>query len=360
MKNRPSPRSPGWIIALLLVMSVLAQAASPNPDLTAAGAIATLKTDTNSSPVYGETYNLGATGLRGWIYLSSGWGNTHGADGTMTGESRQILVTVAVAPGNAVLAVDDVILGAMAANSGTVSAFASDARKAFGTAIGDAEKSGAGTLRVKRWRAGTTTDVNIPITILGDYTATAPYSCPKSTAILANARNKLVSQLLADANFLTADWAGGISGLALLAGVAPGDPNYATVQTRLQTYARALAAIRRQRSCDYALSAGKSHGAFSGLPFPRSDMNFRSGCFWWNRADWSNQTLRTVCAPMPARRAAWAGSIPTPGSASAGSANAFLRVGTMPPPCSARASGGAGTETRRSPRFTMARRPRRG
>ena len=42
---------------------------SPKPDLTAAGAIATLKTDTNASPVYGETYNLGATGLRGWIFI---------------------------------------------------------------------------------------------------------------------------------------------------------------------------------------------------------------------------------------------------------------------------------------------------
>ena len=98
------------------------------------------------------------------------------------------------------LAVDDVILGAMAASSGTVPLFTSDARKAFGAAIGEAEKTGAGTLRVKRWRAGTTTDVNIPMTIMGDYTATAPYTCPKSTLILANARNKLVSQLLADPN----------------------------------------------------------------------------------------------------------------------------------------------------------------
>ena len=129
---------------------------------------------------------------------------------------------MASTPGSAVLAVDDVILGAMAGNSGTVPLFTSDARKAFGVAIGDAEKTGAGTLRVKRWRAGTTTDVNIPMTIMGDYTATAPYTCPKSTLILANARNKLVSQLLADPNFLTNDWAGAINGLALLAGVAAG------------------------------------------------------------------------------------------------------------------------------------------
>lgn len=223
---------------LLMALAGLAQAASPNPDLTVAGAIAALKADTNASPVYGSTYNLGATGLRGWIYIGGG----NGADGTITVSSRQILVTVASAPGNAVMAVDDVILGAMAGDTGTVPLFTSDARKAFGMAITESERTGAGTLRVKRWRAGVTTDVNIPMAIMGDYTATAPYSCPKSALILANARTSLVNQLLANSNFLTKDWAGAISGLALLGGVAPGDANYATVQSRLQTYAQSLAA----------------------------------------------------------------------------------------------------------------------
>lgn len=150
-------------MAMLLLFAVpaFALAFSPKPDLTAAGAIVTLKTDTNSSPLYGETYNLGATGLRGWIYIGGG----NGADGTITTSSRQILVTVASAPGNAVLAMDDVILGAMAGSSGTVPLFTSDARKAFGVAIGEAERTGAGTLRVKRWRAGVTTDENIPMTV---------------------------------------------------------------------------------------------------------------------------------------------------------------------------------------------------
>ena len=230
---------PALFLTLLLALSGALRAAPP--DLTAAGVIAALKTDTTATPEYGETYNLGPTGLRGWIYLSGGAGNTHGADGTMTGESRQILVTVASTPGSAVLAVDDVILGAMAASSGTVPNFSSDARKAFGAAISEAENSGAGTLRVKRWRAGVITDENIAMTIMGDYTATAPYSCPKSTLILANARNKLVGQLLANTSFLTSDWSGAISALALLAGVQSGDPDFAAVQTRLQTYARSLA-----------------------------------------------------------------------------------------------------------------------
>ena len=225
-------------MALLIAFPVLAQAYSPNPDLTAAGAIAALKVDPNSSHLYGETYNLGPTGLRGWIYLDP---NNAGQQGLQTALSRQILVTVASTPGNAVLAVDDVILGVLAAGSGAVPLFTSDCRKAFGVAIGAAEQTGAGTLRVKRWRAGTTTDVNIAVTIMGNYTATAPYSCPKSALILANARGYLVSQLIANSSFLTNDYAGAIKGLALLAGVAPADANYTTVQTRLQTYAHALA-----------------------------------------------------------------------------------------------------------------------
>jgi autotransporter-associated beta strand protein len=228
-----------WLLLLVIPSVVLA---AP-PDLTAPGAIAALKTDTTATPVYGLTYNLGPTGLRGWIHLSRGWGTTYGQEGTMTGESRQILVTVASAPGNSALAVDDLILGVdWGSGTGAIPSFTSDARKAFGAAITQAEKpENGGILRIKRWRAGVTTDISITLSVMGTYSDTAPYSCPKSAAILASARNKLVSQLLANPNFLTSDWKGAVSALALLAGVAPGDPDYSTVQTRLQTYARARA-----------------------------------------------------------------------------------------------------------------------
>jgi autotransporter-associated beta strand protein len=224
-------------VVLGVVLGASAQAYLPKPDLTAAGAIAALKADAlldapQSSPPYGESYNLGPTGLRGWIYIDR---NNVGGEGLITAQSRQILVTVASAPGSAVLAVDDVILGAMAASSGTVPLFAGDCRKAFGVAIGNAEKTGAGTLRVKRWRAGTTTDVNIPITIMGDYADTAPYACPKSALILANAITKLNQEAL------SGGWTGACSGLALLAAVKPGDANYSTVQAKLQNLAHAMA-----------------------------------------------------------------------------------------------------------------------
>ena len=157
----------------LLLLGLPAGGQAAPPDLTTAGAIAALKADTNGSPAYSETYNLGPTGLRGWIYIGGG----NGADGTITVSSRQILVTVASAPGSAGLAVDDVILGAIAGSTGTVPAFTSDARKAFGTAIGEAEKAVAGTLRVKRWRAGVTNDANIPMTVMGDYAAKKGKAC---------------------------------------------------------------------------------------------------------------------------------------------------------------------------------------
>ncbi|MES2981844.1 MAG: DUF6288 domain-containing protein, partial [Verrucomicrobiota bacterium] len=213
---------------LLFILPSPSQAAPP--DLTASGVIATIDKS--------ESYNLGATGLRGWIYVN----RDHVGDiGLMTDASRQILVTTASAPASPAIQANDVILGAIAASSGTVPFFTTDCRKAFATAIGDAEKTGAGTLRVKLWRAGTTTDVNISMTIMGNYSTTAPYTCPKSSLILANARNKFVSQLLANEPILVDDYHGAIHGLALLASVKSGDPNYAEVQTRLQTYARARA-----------------------------------------------------------------------------------------------------------------------
>lgn len=227
----------GICLFLGLVFQSLVTAAPP--DLTAVDLTTINRT---------STYNLGPTGLRGWIFISSG---NVGADGVITGESRQILVTVvgSSTPAAGVLAVDDVILGVgWGAGSGPVPLFTSDARKSFGWAIGEAEKSeNSGVLRFKRWRAGVTTDVSITLPVMGTYSGSAPYSCPKSTLILANSRNRLVSQALATPSVLTNDWAGAINGLALLAGVAPGDPDYAAVQARLQTYARARATAGPQQ-----------------------------------------------------------------------------------------------------------------
>ena len=59
-----------------------------------------------------QTYNLGSTGLRGWIYLKPAT-YFDGLQGRTTAPSRQILVTHvgAKSPADGIVQVDDVILG---------------------------------------------------------------------------------------------------------------------------------------------------------------------------------------------------------------------------------------------------------
>lgn len=245
---------PLFVLALLLVLPAWIMAAPP--DLIAIGQAnwSTYFTTNTSVNLAGyqqtpaRTYNLGPTGMRGWIYCSVNGNNrlsnlqTIGQEGLITFESRQILVTVVGAntPAAGILASNDVILGVSVGTGMPVTNFTNDARKAFGWAITAAE-AGDGVMNFKRWRAGTTTTASITLPTLGAYAATAPYDCPKSALILSNACTKFVSQLLADSNFLTSDIGGAVSGLALLASVTPDNPKYGVVQARLQAFARSVA-----------------------------------------------------------------------------------------------------------------------
>ena len=159
------------------------------------------------------TYNLGATGLRGWIYSKP---ETHfdGLQGRTTARSRQILVTHvgAKSPADGVMQVGDVILGAGG------KPFSDDARKSLAVAIQEAEKeANRGTLKLTRWRAGTAEEVQLTLRVMGTYSATAPYDCPKSKRILEEACQALASERLEP------NWHGAISGLALM---ASGNPAY--------------------------------------------------------------------------------------------------------------------------------------
>ena len=149
------------------------------------------------------TYNLGATGLRGWIYSKPA---THfdGLQGRTTDLSRQILVTHvgAKSPADGVVNVDDVILGA----GGKL--FSEDARKSFAQAIQTAEETGH--LKLSIWRAGKPQDVELKIRVLGAYSATAPYDCAKSKRIFDEACKVLADEPLNDSVM------GSISALALL------------------------------------------------------------------------------------------------------------------------------------------------
>jgi glutamine synthetase len=86
-------------------------------------------------------WNLGATGLRGWIFC----------DQLVTSDARQIAVTQVEkgSPAEGVLAIGDVILGVGG------KPFSHDPRTELGKALTLAEsEAGQGQLTLTRWRAG--------------------------------------------------------------------------------------------------------------------------------------------------------------------------------------------------------------
>jgi len=192
-------------IATMWICSGLLLAAPPPPappDLTQSGTV-----DREL------TYNLGATGLRGWIYTRPA-NFFESQQGRTTTASRQILVTHvgAKSPADGVMKVDDVILGA----GGKL--FTDDARKSMALAIQEAEKAAnGGILKLTRWRAGKTEGVQLKLRVMGTYSATAPYNCPKSKLIFDDACKVLEKEPLE--NNL---W-GAVNGLALM---AAGNPDY--------------------------------------------------------------------------------------------------------------------------------------
>lgn len=135
---------------------------TPPPDFTKGDAIpAKAKHD----------WNLGATGLRGWMH----------SDTMVTSDARQIAITKVEpkSPADGVIAVGDVILGVGG------KAFSFDPRTEVGEALTAAEtEAGGGKLILTRWRAGKTEDVVLKLPVLGSYSPTAPFDCPKSKRIL--------------------------------------------------------------------------------------------------------------------------------------------------------------------------------
>lgn len=182
-----------------------------------------------------RTYNLGPTGLRGWIYTKPA-SNLDAAQGRTTAASRQILIThVGInSPAYGVLQTNDVILGV----GGKL--FSDDARKSFGRAITEAEKKkNKGILKLTRFRfddpsrelnAGKTEDIEIRLRVMGSYGDKAPYDCPKSKLILDEACRVLEQEPLKD------DLWGAVNGLALM---ACGKPEYLP---KVESFARSMAA----------------------------------------------------------------------------------------------------------------------
>jgi hypothetical protein len=177
----------------------------PIPDLTRGGT----KDDAHD-------WNLGPTGIRGWVYGRQG----HTAD------ARQILVTAVVkaSPADGILNSGDVILGAGGGN------FSGDARIQFANAITAAEEK-SGVLRLTRWRDGQSANVDLKLPVLGAYSGTAPYNCPKSKKIFEQG-----CQLIAKNGLGNADIPIHLNALALL---ASGNKEY---HPMLAEYAKKVAA----------------------------------------------------------------------------------------------------------------------
>jgi hypothetical protein len=154
-------------------------------------------------------WNLGATGCRGWMF----------SDQRSTSAARQIRITKVAkgSPADDVLAVGDVILGVAG------KPFSHDPRVEFGKALTIAEsEAGGGKLALTRWRDGKAGEVMVKLPVLGTYSATAPYQCPKSKRILEQGCEVVAKQMAEGSNKDNAITRS-LNALALL---ASGNPKY--------------------------------------------------------------------------------------------------------------------------------------
>ncbi|MGL6075373.1 MAG: DUF6288 domain-containing protein [Fimbriiglobus sp.] len=189
------------IIAGILGNPVMAETKTPIPDFTKGAKI---------PPGASHDWNLGPTGLRGWIYC----------DQLVTTDARQILVTKVAkgSPASQFFQVGDVILGV----GGKL--FAYDPRTELGKAITVAEsKAGDGKLTLTRWRKGKTEEIVLRLPVLGSYAETSPYGCEKSAVLLDQGCQALATRMAKPSYFEQDPIPRSLNALALL---ASGNPDY--------------------------------------------------------------------------------------------------------------------------------------
>ena len=197
----------------LLSLALVALLAAPLPALAAGkGQPMTIPDFTKGDTIPAgakHDWNLGPTGLRGWMFC----------DKMVTTDARQISITKVEkgSPADGILAVGDVILGVGG------KPFSYDPRTEFGKALTIAEsEAGGGKLTLTRWRAGKTEEVVVKLPVLGSYSATAPYDCPKSKRILEQGC-KALAERVAKSSHEEDPIMRSLNALALL---ASGDPAY--------------------------------------------------------------------------------------------------------------------------------------
>lgn len=168
-------------------------------------------------------WNLGATGARGWIYSQN----------LETSKARQIGVTKVAkgSPADGVLQTGDVILGVGGKS------FEYDPRVEFGKALTAAEAKD-GKLSLIRWRDGKKEAVDVVIPVLGSYSPTAPYDCPKSKRILEQGCEALANRM-SQPNYKEGTIPRCWNALALL---ASGNPEYLPLVKREAEWASKFSA----------------------------------------------------------------------------------------------------------------------
>ncbi|MFN9718130.1 MAG: DUF6288 domain-containing protein [Planctomycetota bacterium] len=184
----------------------LSSAQVSNPDFTRGDSI---------PENFHHDWNLGATGARGWMF----------SDQMVTTDARQIRITKVAkgSPAEGVLALGDVILGVGG------KPFSYDPRTEFGRAVTVAESiSGAGQLKITRWRDGQTDEVTLRLPVLGTYSSRAPFDCPKSQLILRQGCAMLAKRV-ADSSYDPDPIVRSLNALALL---ASGDSKYLPIVRR--------------------------------------------------------------------------------------------------------------------------------
>lgn len=190
--------APAVLVALTLTMpATAAEGPVEPPDFTKGDGIPA------KAP---HDWNLGPTGLRGWMFC----------DRLVTTDARQIAITSvdAGSPADGVLAVGDVLLGAAGRP------FSSDPRTELGRAITAAEtEAGGGRLVLTRWRDGASEDVVVKLPVMGTFSPTAPFDCPKSARVLERGLAALAARMAApDYGAKTDGIPRSLAALALLAG----------------------------------------------------------------------------------------------------------------------------------------------
>ena len=177
-------------------------------------------------------WNLGPTGARGWMYSNR----------LETTEARQILITKVDqgSPADGVLQAGDVILGV------DETSFTFDPRTELGKAISAAE-SEDGSLTLIRWRNSDVGKATLRLGVLGNYSATAPFDCPKSQQIFEQGCAALAKRMKANPN----ERNGIVRSLNTLALLASGRDEYMPIIKEQAKWAASYSDVEGRSLCSW-------------------------------------------------------------------------------------------------------------